>query len=75
MKEDRKLGIIGEAAKKLSEQTKSQQAHVQWKQIAGMRDRLIHNYFGVNLEIVWTVIEKDLPILRKATDELLEAAQ
>ena len=69
----RKLGVIGEAAKSLSEEAKSKQPQIQWKQIAGMRDRVIHNYFGVNLEIIWAAVEKDLPKLRDAVDALMGA--
>ena len=68
----RKLEVIGQAVKNLSEATKSRQPHIPWKQIAGMRDKVIHDYFGVNLEIVWAVIEKDLPKLAQAVQTLLE---
>ena len=67
----RKLQVIGEAVKNLSEDVKSRQPHVPWKQIAGMRDKVIHDYFGINLEIVWAVIDKDLPELDVAVDALL----
>jgi uncharacterized protein with HEPN domain len=67
----RKLEVIGQAVKNLSEETKSHQPNVPWKQIAGMRDKVIHDYFGVNLEIVWVVIEKDLPTLERAIQALL----
>jgi len=70
----RKLGVIGEAVKELSEEAKSRHPGIQWKQIAGMRDWVIHNYFGVNLDIVWVAVEKDLPRLRAAVDVLLETA-
>ena len=53
----RKLEVIGQAVKKLSEQTKSSQPDMPWKQIAGMRDKIIHDHFGVNLEIVWRVVQ------------------
>ena len=67
----RKLEVIGQAVKNLSEQTKSQRPEIPWKQIAGMRDKVIHDYFGVNLEIVWAVVERDLPKLTLAIRALL----
>jgi len=67
----RKLQVIGEAVKKLSEDTKSRQPQVPWKQIAGIRDKVIHEYFGINLEIVWGVVTSDLPSLRRAIRDLL----
>jgi uncharacterized protein with HEPN domain len=67
----RKLEVIGQAVKNLSEDSKSKQPHIPWKQIAGMRDKVIHEYFGVNLEIVWAAVEKDLPQLVRAVHELL----
>ena len=51
----RKLEIIGQAVKNLSDETRSREPHIPWKQIAGMRDKVIHDYFGVNLKIVWAV--------------------
>ncbi len=68
----RKLEVIGQAVKNLSERTKSSQPDIPWKQIAGMRDKVIHDYFGVNLEIVWGVVQKELPKLSVATAALLK---
>lgn len=62
----RNLEIIGEASKRLSDDRKRSRPDIPWKQIAGMRDRLIHAYFGVDLELVWEVVEKRLPALRAA---------
>jgi len=70
----RKLEVIGQAVKNLSEAAKREQPEIAWKQIAGMRDKLIHDYFGVNLEIVWAVVEKELPKLRTAVSALIAAA-
>lgn len=58
----RNLEIVGEAARRISLATKDRAPHIPWKSIAGMRDKLIHEYFGVNLEIVWLVVEKELQI-------------
>ncbi|HWW88752.1 MAG TPA: DUF86 domain-containing protein [Vicinamibacterales bacterium] len=67
----RKLGVIGEAVKNLSEQTKARMPAIPWKEIAGMRDKVVHHYFGVDLEIVWGVVQQDLPKLETAVSELL----
>ena len=53
----RKLEVIGQAVKNRSEGSKSRRPQIPWKQIAGMRDKVFHDYFGVNLEIVWGVVE------------------
>jgi uncharacterized protein with HEPN domain len=67
----RKLQVIGQAVKNLSDAGKSQYPAIPWKQVAGLRDKVIHDEFGINLEIVWAVVEKDLPALRHAIDHLL----
>ena len=67
----RKFEIIGEAVKQLSAATKAKRSDIQWRQIAGMRDRLMHGYFGVDLALVWATIERDLPALNDAVMELL----
>lgn len=59
----RNLEIIGEATKNLSDEIRSNHPEVPWKNLAGMRDRLIHQYFGVNLDIVWDVAKEELPQL------------
>jgi uncharacterized protein with HEPN domain len=67
----RKLEIVGEAVKHLSEETTKRRPDIPWKRIAGMRDRLTHDYFGVDLALVWTAVERDVPQLRSAVDGLL----
>ena len=68
----RALEIIGEAIKNLSRELKAKHRVVPWKDIAGMRDKLIHEYFGVNMELVWETVKKDLPELKKEIDNILE---
>ncbi len=68
----RNLEIIGEAAKHVSEALKVNHAEVPWKQIAGMRDKVIHEYFGVNLELVWDAVQKDMPQLGRNIDAILQ---
>lgn len=58
------LMLIGELAKKVSAETKTS-VELPWKEIAGFRDRAIHNYFEVDLDIVWNTIQADLPSLKK----------
>ncbi len=67
----RRIEIIGEATKNLSDPFKEQHPEVPWKKIAGMRDVLIHAYFSVDLQAIWKVIEKDLPELKKSIQRFL----
>ena len=67
----RSLEVIGEAAKNIPEDLRSKAAEIPWKYMAGMRDKLIHEYFGVDLSIVWTVIHSELPPLRPGIERLL----
>jgi uncharacterized protein with HEPN domain len=68
----RNLEIIGEAAKGLSSSFKKKHKVVPWQEIAGMRDRLIHDYAGVNWDIVWDVLQTKLPELRSHLEMLEE---
>lgn len=61
----RRIEIIGEAVKNLPEQVKKDQPSVPWKQIAGMRDMLVHEYFGVDLALTWKVVKREIPELEK----------
>lgn len=60
----RELEIIGEAVKQLSSEIKEKEMNIPWKEIAGMRDKLIHQYFGIKLNLVWKTIQVDIPILK-----------
>jgi uncharacterized protein with HEPN domain len=67
----RNLQVIGEAAKRMSGETRASHPDVPWKDMAGIRDRVVHDYFGVSLDIVWDVVENHLPALREQLAELL----
>jgi uncharacterized protein with HEPN domain len=69
----RNLEIIGEATKRVSINLKAAHPDIAWKPIAGMRDKLIHDYFGVNVQLVWEAVERDLPALYEKVKDLLKA--
>jgi uncharacterized protein with HEPN domain len=69
--ETRLLEIIGEAAREVSQETRDKYSQVSWKLIIGMRDRLIHGYFKVDLNIVWKVIVDDLPPLISTLETII----
>jgi uncharacterized protein with HEPN domain len=66
----RNIEIIGQAVKGISDDTRALDTAVPWRQIAGMRDKLIHEYFGVDLALVWDVVERELPSLRPRLERL-----
>ena len=61
----RNLEIIGEAARQLPEDFRRAHAQIPWTQIGGLRNRIVHDYFGLDLEIIWEIIQHDLPELEK----------
>lgn len=68
----RRLEIIGEAAKNLPVSFKSKYVRLPWKEMAGTRDKIIHHYFGIDLDIVWNIIKNELPKLKEQIKEILE---
>lgn len=68
----RSLEVMGEAVKKILSEIRDKYHEIPWKYIAGMRDKLIHEYHGVDLEIVWEVIEKEIPPLKPKFEKILE---
>ena len=67
----KELEIIGEAASKISPETRGQNSAVPWQDISGMRNRLIHAYFDVDLDVVWGTVTKDLPLLKAELEKIL----
>jgi uncharacterized protein with HEPN domain len=67
----RNFEIMGEAAKRISQETLRRAPDMPWRRIAGFRDVLIHQYEGVDVEEVWNIVEQDIPILKKTIDGLL----
>lgn len=61
----RNLEIIGETAKKIPDHIKRKKPDIEWKKIAGLRDILIHDYFGIDVVIVWDIIKNKIPVLKK----------
>jgi len=68
----RALEVIGEAAKHIPKSVRDKYPDVPWKQIVGMRDKVIHDYFGVDVEVVWRTVKENLPPLRQAIAKILQ---
>jgi len=68
----RRIEIIGEATKNLPADFKKKNPKVEWREMASMRNKLIHEYFGIDLDLVWFVLNKDLPKLKKKITGLLK---
>lgn len=67
----RNLEVIGEAVRHVSEKLRARHPDVPWRRIAGMRDKLIHEYLGVDRELVWEVVERELPGFQRKVEEIL----
>jgi uncharacterized protein with HEPN domain len=69
----RQLEIIGEASRALSSEFRAQQPDLPWNQIIGLRNRLIHAYFDINLGIIWDIVQADIPPLKAQIHTLLDS--
>ncbi len=70
----RKLEIIGEAAKQIPDEIRQEYSHIPWREMAGMRDKLIHFYFGVDYHLVWKTITERLPRVKQDIEKVLYKA-
>jgi uncharacterized protein with HEPN domain len=68
----RNFEIIGEATKRIPLEIKEKYPQIPWKMMAGTRDKLIHEYFGVNLQVLWKAVKEDLPPVKRSIKSLLE---
>lgn len=66
----RSLEIIGEAVKNIPDSVRQKFPDIEWRKIAGIRDKLIHGYFGVNYQLIWSVINTDLPIFKEQIKQI-----
>ena len=67
----RALEVIGEAVKNIPAAIRGQYPHVPWREIAGIRDKLIHEYFGADVEVIWKTAQVDLPLLKPIMEQIL----
>ena len=68
----RNLEVIGEAVKQVPESVRARYSSVEWRKIAGLRDILIHKYFHINIEIVWDVVQSNIPILKTEIQQMIK---
>ena len=66
----RNLEIIGEAASRLSEDFTDRHSEIEWIKIIGLRNRIVHEYFGVDMQIIWEILKKDLPAFKSSLKDL-----
>jgi uncharacterized protein with HEPN domain len=71
----RALEIVGEAAKKIPDEIRGKYPNIPWREMAGMRDKLIHDYFGVNLKLIWKTVQEDLPPLGPKLSQVIRDEQ
>ena len=68
----RAIEIIGEAVKRIPDSVRNRYSDIPWRDIAGMRDKMIHNYFNTDLEIIWKAVQEDVPQLKIMISKILE---
>ncbi|MGB2727461.1 MAG: DUF86 domain-containing protein [Halobacteriota archaeon] len=68
----RQIEIIGEATKRLSKEIRGKHSEIPWKDMAGMRDKLIHDYLGVDIDAVWDTVKRDVPTMKNKLEDIIE---
>lgn len=71
----REIGVIGEAARKTTEEFRSNHPQIPWEQIFAMRNRVVHDYLGVQLDIVWQTLQEDIPSLMGVVKEIISSEE
>lgn len=71
----RHLQILGEAARLLPEEFRSRNPEIEWKKIIGMRHVLVHDYFGIDRDVVWSTIERDIPTLKSRLIQMIDRSR
>jgi uncharacterized protein with HEPN domain len=71
----RQLEVIGEAVKNISSAIRDVNDHIPWQDIAGMRDKLIHHYFGVDIDQIWETVKGDIPILKASIQSIINSIE
>ena len=66
----RRIEVIGEAVKNISKELKERNKNIEWSKIAGTRDKIIHKYFGIDIELIWNIIKKDIPDFKKKIESI-----
>jgi len=67
----RNIEIIGEASKKISQNFKDQYSEIPWREMAGMRDKLVHDYLGVDIDVIWETVTTDIPLLNNLLSNIV----
>lgn len=68
----RQLEVMGEAARNLSEDLRNEHPQIPWRQMIGLRNRMIHAYFNVDLQIIWEIVQGDIPDLKQKMKQILD---
>lgn len=63
---------MSEATQRLSDEIKSTRPDIDWEHIGAFRNILVHNYLGIDLELIWTIIDRDMPVLKQAIDQIIQ---